>query len=99
MTNPVCSHHFCPVQCRNDVAIRAEGWLAVEVVVVCNFGLALLFITWVALTISTTVRSSGTLVEGMARVVDTVLGAGIAMMVLYTSEWYRLKQMHADDIV
>lgn len=61
----------------------------VEVVIVRNYGLGLLFITPVALTISTTVSQAKPLRISEDRIVDTILGATIAMAVLFGTEWIR----------
>lgn len=59
---------------------------AIEVVVARHYALALAFITPTALTIAAAGTSPpGPLVH--ERTVDTVLGAVIAMMVLWTTDW------------
>lgn len=73
------------------VAIVALFQCAIEVVVARNYGLAMMFITPLALTISTTVGDTGTLVVGIDRTVDTMIGAIIALIVLYASEWLRAR--------
>ena len=73
------------------------GWLilvlvilqfAIEVVVARHYAVALTFITPTALTIAAFATSApGTLVE--ERIVDTILGALIALVVLWTTNWVR----------
>lgn len=75
------------------VVVVAALQFAVEVVIVRNYGLGLMFITPVALTISTAVGTTGVLVVGADRIIDTILGAGIAMIVLYASEWIRTRHV------
>nr|WP_262910515.1 FUSC family protein [Pontibacter silvestris] len=60
---------------------------ALEVVVAKNYGLALVFITPLALTISTATKQSSNLAFSVReRAVDTLLGAVIAMIVFWISE-------------
>ncbi len=79
--------------------IRPEGlWLVVvlallqsgvEVVVARNYGLAMIFITPLALSIATAGRGAGTGIVIRDRILDTLLGAVIAMAVLWSGEWLR----------
>lgn len=60
-----------------------------EVVIVRNYGLGMLFITPLALTISTTASDVDAATISMDRILATILGAAIALGVLYVSEWCR----------
>jgi len=60
---------------------------AIEVVVARQYALALAFITPVALTISAAGGTHAPLILASERILDTVLGATIAMAVLAASEW------------
>ncbi len=71
------------------VAIVVLLQFAIEVVVVRNYGLALIFITPLALTIYTASRSGDLLPIIRGRISDTLLGAGIALVVFWTGEWLR----------
>jgi len=68
------------------VVIVALLQFAIEVVVARNYGLALIFITPLALMISGT---DDPIVLAGERIVDTLLGAFIALVVLWTGEWVR----------
>lgn len=74
------------------IIIVAVLQFLVETVIVRNYGLGLMFITPVALTISTSVGNvdAPTIIE--LRVGDTILGAIIALVVLYGIEWLRTRQ-------
>jgi hypothetical protein len=69
------------------VVILALLQFAIEVVVARHYALALAFITPTALTISAAGGTDGSLALATERLVDTLLGAAIAMAVLWTSEW------------
>lgn len=71
------------------VVIVAVFQGAIEVVIARNYGLGLVMITPLALTISTAVGNTGILVVGMDRIIDTIFGAGIAMLTLFLTEWVR----------
>jgi uncharacterized membrane protein YccC len=71
------------------VALLALLQFAIEVVVVRNYAMALTFITPVALMISAAAGTDTPLTLISERVVDTVLGAVIAMAVLVVGEWIR----------
>jgi hypothetical protein len=60
---------------------------ATEVVVARNYALALLFITPIALLNATAGHAGNTLVTVEGRVLDTLLGAGIALVLFWSSEW------------
>jgi hypothetical protein len=60
---------------------------AIEIVVTRNYGLALVFITPLALTIATAAHTGETLITVRERMFDTLLGAAIALAVLWISEW------------
>ncbi|MDF7811477.1 FUSC family protein [Hymenobacter sp. YC55] len=62
---------------------------ATEVVVARNYALALLFITPLALTNSTIGHAGSTLVTVQGRLLDTLLGAGIALAIFWAGEWLR----------
>jgi Fusaric acid resistance protein-like len=69
------------------IAVVVLLQFAIEVVVARHYALALAFITPTALTIA---AAAGTTAPGSLvaeRIVDTFLGATIAMIVLWTSEW------------
>jgi hypothetical protein len=74
------------------VAVVALLQLAIEVVVGRNYGLALIFITPLALLISRAVRPDDPVVLAGERIGDTVLGAVVAMVVLWTGEWVRAQR-------
>jgi uncharacterized membrane protein YccC len=59
----------------------------IEIVVTRHYGLALVFITPLSLTISTAGNMSGARAVVSDRIVDTLLGAIIALVVLGVSEW------------
>jgi uncharacterized membrane protein YccC len=59
----------------------------IEVVVARNYGLALIFITPAALIISTVGQTHGLLVTVQGRILDTLLGAGIALAVFWSAEY------------
>ena len=65
---------------------------ATEVVVARNYALALLFITPLALTNSTIGHAGSTLVMVQGRLLDTLLGAGIALAIFRIGEWLRRLQ-------
>ncbi|HWV23902.1 MAG TPA: FUSC family protein, partial [Thermomicrobiales bacterium] len=71
------------------VVIVALGQCLTEVVIVRNYGLGLLFITPLALTIATANRTAHPLAVSEDRILDTLLGAAIALTVLYGTEWLR----------
>lgn len=77
------------------VLIVAALEFMVELVVTKNYGLALLFITPVALIVSTANLAGNPLGIIGERVIDTLLGAIIAMAVLFASEWLRLELARA----
>jgi hypothetical protein len=60
---------------------------AIEIVVMRNYGLALVFITPLALTIATAAHTQDTLLTVWERMFDTLLGSAIALAVLWISEW------------
>jgi hypothetical protein len=62
---------------------------AIEVVVARNYALALTFITPVALTISAAAGTDAPLTLVSERIVDTVLGAAVAIAVFVAGEWIR----------
>jgi uncharacterized membrane protein YccC len=64
---------------------------AIEAVVARHYGLALTFITPAALTISAAGGTDLRLVQVGERVMDTVLGAAIAIAVLWTDECVRAR--------
>ncbi len=69
------------------IVVIALLQFAVEVVVVRNYALGLIFITPVALTITAAGQAGDSLVLMSDRIIDTVLGAAIAMAVLWISQW------------
>jgi hypothetical protein len=71
------------------VVILALLQFAIEVVVARHYALALTFITPSALLISSAAGTADTAVLVAERLVDTLLGAAIAMAVLWISEWVR----------
>lgn len=82
----------------------AGGWLVllvaslefmIELVVAKNYGLALLFITPLALTISSANVAASPLGIAGERVLDTLLGAVIALLVLFAVEWLRRRMTRA----
>jgi hypothetical protein len=62
---------------------------SIEIVVARHYALALTFITPTALIISSAGSSGDPIALDIERLVDTLLGAAIAMVVLWTSEWVR----------
>ena len=74
------------------VAVLALLQFAIEVVVARHYALALAFITPAALTIAGAGGTDGPLALVGQRVVDTVLGAAVAMAVLWASEWVRARR-------
>ena len=64
---------------------------AIEVVVARHYALALTFITPTALTISAAGGMADPLALAAERLVDTLLGAAVAMGVLWTGEWIRAR--------
>ncbi|MHC2990141.1 hypothetical protein OB13_00490 [Pontibacter sp. HJ8] len=64
---------------------------AIEVVVVKNYGLALIFITPVALTIATATRADDFIFSAQERVLDTLIGAGIGLVVFWVDDWFRTR--------
>lgn len=62
---------------------------ATEVVVARNYALALLFITPMALTNATVGHAGNTLVTAQGRLLDTLLGTGIALAVFWAGEGIR----------
>jgi uncharacterized membrane protein YccC len=77
------------------VATVAVLQFMIELVVAKNYGLALLFITPVALIISTANQSGSPLGIIGERVLDSLLGALIALTVLFVGEWLRLQLRRA----
>src|SRR3954469_1928809 len=75
------------------VAIVALLQFAIEVVVGRNYGLALIFITPLALIISSAVGADVPFALAGERIVDTFLGAGIAMAVLWAGDWVRVQSL------
>lgn len=71
------------------VAIVMLFQFAIEVVAGRNYGLALIFITPLALMISAAVGTDDALILAGERMVDTLLGVFIAMVVLWMVEWVR----------
>jgi hypothetical protein len=69
------------------VGVLALLQFAIEVVVARHYALALTFITPTALTIAAAGGTSDRLAIVRERTVDTVVGAVIALLVLWTSEW------------
>ena len=69
------------------IVVIALLQFAVEVVVVRNYALGLIFITPVALTITAAGQAADSLVLMSDRIIDTVLGAAIAIAVLWISQW------------
>ena len=69
------------------VAVLALLQFAIEVVVGRNYGLALIFITPLALTISAVTGTDDPLGLAGERISDTFLGAFIALVVLWISQW------------
>ena len=65
---------------------------AIELVVARHYALALTFITPTALTIAASAAKASGLVE--ERIVDTILGALIALVVLLTTNWYASDTEH-----
>ena len=75
------------------VVILALLQFSIEVVVARHYALALSFITPTALIISSAGSSGDPIALGVERLVDTLLGAAIAMAVLWISEWVRRRQL------
>ncbi|RPD45212.1 FUSC family protein [Hymenobacter sediminis] len=69
------------------VALLMVLQAATEVVVARNYALALLFITPMALLNSTAGHPGNTLISVEGRVFDTLLGATIALLLFWLSEW------------
>jgi hypothetical protein len=69
------------------IAIIVLLQAAIEVVVTRNYALALIFITPLALAISTGAHTHDTIITVRERMFDTLLGSGIALGVLWISEW------------
>ena len=69
------------------VAVVMLFQFAIEVMVGRNYGLALIFITPLALMISAAVGTDDALILAGERIADTLLGAFIAMVVLWMGEW------------
>lgn len=61
---------------------------ATQVVIARNYVLGLFFITPIAL-VNTTIGQVDTLLTVRERVIDTLLGAGIALVVFWLEEWWR----------
>jgi uncharacterized membrane protein YccC len=74
------------------VAIVALLQFAIEVVITRNYALALIFITPLARVNSGAAGPDNPLVLAGERMVDTLLGAGTAMAVLWTGEWVRAQR-------
>ncbi|WP_210116256.1 FUSC family protein [Hymenobacter fodinae] len=70
---------------------------ATEVVVARNYALGLLFITPIALLNATVGHAGNTLVTVEGRVLDTLLGAGIALVLFWGSE--RLLRLQANKVL
>lgn len=64
---------------------------AIEVVVMRNYGLALVFITPLALTIASAAHPGHEIGTVYERVWDIVIGSGIGLLVFLASEWVRLR--------
>jgi uncharacterized membrane protein YccC len=71
------------------LVILALLQFSIEVVVARHYALALSLITPTALLISAAGGTEDTAVLVAERLVDTLLGAAIAMVVLWISEWVR----------
>jgi uncharacterized membrane protein YccC len=71
------------------VVILALLQFSIEVVVARHYALALTFITPTALIISSAGGTADTAVLVTERLVDTLLGSAIALVVLWISEWVR----------
>jgi uncharacterized membrane protein YccC len=69
------------------VVILALLQFSIEVVVARHYALALSFITPTALLISSAGSSGDPIALGVERLIDTLLGAAIAIVVLWISEW------------
>ena len=69
------------------VVVLALLQFSIEVVVARHYALALTFITPTALLISAAGGTDGTVTLVAERLLDTLLGSGIAMAVLWASEW------------
>ncbi|WP_414703910.1 FUSC family protein [Pontibacter sp. 13R65] len=80
------------------VAVIMLLQFAVEVVVTKNYGLALVFITPLALTIATVSQAGDSFIPVRERVLDTLLGSAVALMVYWGSEWFRSRQPHQDAV-
>lgn len=65
----------------------------IELVIAKNYGLAMLFLTPLALFISTAGREGSELATAGERVGDTLFGAVIAVVVLLLGEWLRLQRL------
>jgi uncharacterized membrane protein YccC len=70
---------------------------AIEVVVVKNYGLALIFITPVALTIATATRTEDFIFSARERVLDTLIGAGIGLVVFWVDDWFRSRGLQEEE--
>jgi hypothetical protein len=79
------------------VVILALLQFSIEVVVARHYALALTFITPTALIISSAGGTADTAVLVAERLVDTLLGAAIAMAVLWIGEWVRQDHKMTDD--
>ncbi|HEY4651713.1 MAG TPA: FUSC family protein [Pontibacter sp.] len=77
------------------VAVIVVLQYAVEVVVTKHYGLALIFITPVALTIATASHPESYLFSLRERVIDTLLGAAIGLVIFWADEWYRERKLKA----
>ena len=64
---------------------------AIEVVVMRNYGLALVFITPLALTIASATQPGLEISTLNERVLDIILGSGIGLVVFLVSEWVRMR--------
>jgi len=67
----------------------------IELLVAKNYGLALLFITPLALAITSANVAASPLGIAGERIVDTLVGAVIALLVLFAIEWLRRRMTRA----
>ncbi len=71
------------------VAVIMLLQFAIEVVVTKNYGLGLIFITPVALTIATATQPESYIFSVRERVIDTLIGSAIALLIFWIDEWLR----------
>jgi len=71
------------------IALVVALQFATEVVVTKNYGLALIFITPLALTIYTAGHPGDPFIPIRGRIFDTLFGAGVALLVFWSGEWLR----------